>query len=440
MAGARGVRRQVRWGLRHGIPRAVMARRARAGDLGARILFDHTMRVDPFPHYEQLRARGKLVDAGVARCTVDHDLCSAVLRSPDFGSPVPVAASLPPPVRLAARVAGRPTLSAAEPPSMLVADPPDHTRYRRLITRAFSARAVAALRTRTEKIAEELLEAMAIRGPRVDLVGDYAALLPLTVIAEVLGAPRTMREQFLRWSADAIPLIDFGIRYRDFRRGELAVDALHAWMLQHFETLRRDPGDNILSALVAAHDESGGLTDDELSSMAMLLLEAGFETTVNLIGNGVALLTRHRDQLEVLRETPARWPGAVDEVLRFDSPVQRTARLAHRTVEIGGERVRAGEVVIPLLGGANRDPAVFTDPQHFNITRTEAGKHLAFSAGIHYCVGAALAKMEGEVALRALFDRFPDLALTVPPNRRPSPVLRGYDAMPATLSPVGVPV
>jgi cytochrome P450 len=172
--------------------------------------------------------------------------------------------------------------------------------------------------------------------------------------------------------------------------------------------------------------------------MAMLLLEAGFETTVNLIGNGVALLTRNPDQLDALRHAPRRWPDAVDEVLRFDSPVQRTARLAHRTVEIAGERVQAGEVVIALLGGANRDPAVFTDPQRFDVTRADAGRHLAFSAGIHYCVGAALAKMEGEVGLRALFDRFPDLALTVPPHRRPSPVLRGYDAMPAVLSPVGV--
>jgi cytochrome P450 len=233
-------------------------------------------------------------------------------------------------------------------------------------------------------------------------------------------------------------LIDFGIRYRDFRRGELAVDALHAWMLQHFETLRRDPGDDILSALVAAHDEPDGLSEDELSSMAMLLLEAGFETTVNLIGNGVALLTRHPDQLEVLRCAPARWSSAVDEVLRFDSPVQRTARLAHHPVEVDGEHVEAGELIIALLGGANRDPAVFTDPQRFDVTRADAGKHLAFSAGIHYCIGAALAKMEGEVGLRALFDRFPDLALTTAPRRRPSPVLRGYDSMPATLNPVGI--
>jgi cytochrome P450 len=240
----------------------------------------------------------------VARCSVDYGLCSAVLRSPDFGSAVPAAGRLPLPVRLAVRVAGRPSLSAAEAPSMLVADPPEHTRYRRLVTRAFSARAVAALRTRTEEIAEELLDAMAARGPQVDLVRGYAALLPLTVIAEVLGAPRVMREQFLRWGADGVPLVDFGIGYREFRRGELAVDALHAWMLQHFEALRRDPGENILSALVAARDESGALSDDELSSMAMLLLEAGFETTVNLIGNGVALLTRHPDQLEVLRCAP----------------------------------------------------------------------------------------------------------------------------------------
>jgi cytochrome P450 len=439
MAGARGVRRLVRWGLRHGVPRVVMARRARAGDLGARIMFDTGVRAEPFPYYEQLRARGRLVEAGVARCSVDYGLCSAVLRSPDFGSAVPVAGRLPLPVRLAVRVAGRPSLSAAEAPSMLVADPPEHTRYRRLVTRAFSARAVAALRTRTEEIAEELLDAMAARGPQVDLVRGYAALLPVTVIAEVLGAPRAMREQFLRWGADGVPLVDFGIGYREFRRGELAVDALHGWMLQHFEALRREPGENILSALVAARDESGGLSDDELSSMAMLLLEAGFETTVNLIGNGVALLTRHRDQLEVLRCAPGRWPGAVDEVLRFDSPVQRTARLAHRSVEIAGERVRAGELVIAQLGGANRDPAVFADPQRFDVTRADAGKHLGFSAGIHYCVGAALAKMEGEVGLHALFDRFPDLALTVPPRRRPSPVLRGYDTMPATLSPNRVP-
>ena len=432
------MRRLVRWGLRHGVPRAVMARRARAGDLGARIMFDTAVRAEPFPFYEQLRARGRLVDAGVTRCSVDHGLCSAVLRSPDFGSPVPAEGMLPLPVRLARRVAGRGSLSAAEPPSMLVADPPEHTRYRRLVTRAFSARAVAALRARTEEIAEELLDAMAARGPRVDLVRDFAVLLPLTVIAEVLGAPRSMREQFLEWSADTIPLIDFGIPYRDFRLGELAIDALHAWTLQHFEVLRRDPGDNILSTLLAARDGSDGLTDDELSSMAMLLLEAGFETTVNLIGNGVALLTRNPDQLDALRHAPRRWPDAVDEVLRFDSPVQRTARLAHRTVEIAGERVQAGEVVIALLGGANRDPAVFTDPQRFDVTRADAGRHLAFSAGIHYCVGAALAKMEGEVGLRALFDRFPDLALTVPPHRRPSPVLRGYDAMPAVLSPVGV--
>ena len=153
MAGAPGVRRLVRWGLRHGVPRVVLSRRSRTGDLGARVLFDRAVRADPFGHYEQLRARGRLVDAGVARCTVDHELCSAVLRSADFGSAVPAPGSLPFPVRLVARVAGRPSLSAAEPPSMLVVDPPEHTRYRRLVTRAFSARAVAGLRTRTEEVA-----------------------------------------------------------------------------------------------------------------------------------------------------------------------------------------------------------------------------------------------------------------------------------------------
>ena len=171
-----------------------------------------------------------------------------------------------------------------------------------------------------------------------------------------------------------------------------------------------------------------------ITSIAMLLLAAGFETTVNLIGNGTALLTEHPEQLALLREDPSRWPNAVDEVLRHDSPVQRTGRIAHRDTEIAGERVRGGRIVVVMLGGANRDPAVFDDPGRFDVTRPNAGEHIAFSSGIHYCLGAALARMEGEVGLRALFERFPELALDGPPHRRPTRVLRGYDAMPARLT------
>ena len=205
-------------------------------------------------------------------------------------------------------------------------------------------------------------------------------------------------------------------------------------MLGHFEHIRRSPGQDILSALVATRDNGDGLTEDELSSIAMLLLAAGFETTVNLIGNGVALLDAHPEQRALLAAEPDRWPGAVDEVLRHDSPVQRTGRVAHRDTEVAGERVRAGQFVVLLIGGANHDPAVFPDPQRFDVTRPNAGDHIAFSSGIHYCLGAGLARMEGEVGLRALYDRFPDLAPAGPPHRRPTRVLRGFDAMPVTLT------
>jgi cytochrome P450 len=166
----------------------------------------------------------------------------------------------------------------------------------------------------------------------------------------------------------------------------------------------------------------------------MLLLAAGFETTVNLIGNGVGLLTAHPEQLALLRAEPQRWPRAVDEVLRVDSPVQRTGRVAQRDTKVAGEQFRPNQVVILMLGGANRDPAVFPDPDRFDVTRPNAGDHLAFSSGAHFCLGAALARMEGEVGLRALFDRFPDLALAGPPRRRPTRVLRGYASMPVRLS------
>lgn len=436
MAGTRGVRRMLRWGVRHGLVRALAARRSRRGEFGARIMFDPALAADPFEHYERVRAHGRVLETGLALVTTDHALVTAVLRSPDFRTAGATPPALPGALRFAIRAGGRSALGPVDPPSMLATDPPDQTRYRRLVSRAFSARNIAALRTRTEEVAEELLGAMAARGPRADLVEDYAALLPATVIAEMLGAPVEMREQFLAWGASGALSLDIGLPYREFRRAERDLDEFHRWMLGHFAAIRARGADSrsedILTSLVGAHDE-GRLTEDELSSTAMLLLAAGFETTVNLIGNGVEQLVRRPDQLAMLQARPELWPTAVDEVLRYDSPVQRTARVATRDTEVDGVRVPEGRLVVLLLGGANRDPGVFADPQRFDVTRANAGEHIAFSNGVHYCLGAALARMEGEVALRALFDRFPELALDGEPHRRPLRVLRGYDAMPVAL-------
>jgi cytochrome P450 len=412
----------------------------RAGDLGSRLMIDPAIREDPFPYYDELRAQGRLVRTGLALISAHHDVCLAVLRSPDFGQVR--MDRVPGILRLGMKLGGRSVLGPIEPPSMLTADPPEHTRYRKLVTRAFCARTIAAMRPRVEQIAEELLDEIAqsilrtrdTDGPTVDLVARYASLLPATVIAEMLGAPVAMRRQFLDWGAGASLSLDVGLSYRDFRRSELDITALHRWMLGHFAEIRRAPRDDVLSALVTAHDQGEQLTLDELSSIAMLLLAAGFETTVNLLGNGAVLLMRHPHQLDVLRAQPQRWAGAVEEILRYDSPVQRTGRLALRDTEVAGRQVTAGSFIVLLLGGANRDPAVFTDPHRFDVRRPEADQNLAFSSGIHYCIGAALARLEGEVGLQALFRRFPDLALTGPPHRRPTRVLRGYDAIPVHLS------
>ncbi|NMI00841.1 cytochrome P450 [Pseudonocardia acidicola] len=442
MAGSRGVRRRIRWALRHGIIRRVVGKRAREGDLGARLMVDPQVLAEPFPYYDTLRTQGKLVNSGIALASAHHDVTTAVLRSQDFGVGMRMPENLPGVIGLALKAGGRWTLGPVQPPSMLAVDPPDHTRYRKLVTRAFSARAVAALRSRTEEIAAELLDAMVARariGNRADLIEDYASLLPATVIAEMLGAPVEMSRQFLEWGAGGALSLDAGLSYRDFRRSELDLDALHSWMLGHFETTRRKPGDDILSVLVTAHDEGDRLTEDELSSIAMLLLAAGFETTVNLIGSGAALLMEHPDQLAVLQADPQLWPNAVEETLRFESPVQRTGRIARRDTEVCGIPVKAGTVVVLLIGGANRDPAVFPDPHRFDVTRPEAKDNIAFSTGIHYCLGAGLARMEGEVALRALFERFPDLAPAGPGHRRPTRVLRGYETLPVALDRAAVP-
>jgi cytochrome P450 len=429
-----GGRQTIRWLLRHGLLRYSVRRTARTDDLLPALMFDPVVIANPYPHYDRLRARGRLVEHGMVLNTAHHDLVLAALRSPHLGIVEGAAARAPVALRVLQRVGGTGPLSAVEPPSMLAVDGADHSRYRRLVTRSFSARAVAGLRGRVQRIADELLDGMAAAadGGPVDLVAHYASLLPATVIAEMLGAPLRMRRQFLAWGAGGARLIDPGLTLRHFAAAENDLAAMQRWMVDHLELLRREPGDNILSALVHERAE-GGLTQDELVSIALLLLAAGFETTVNLIGNAVALLTAHPEQLALLRAEPHRWPHAVDEVLRFDPPVQRTGRVTLRDTVLAGEPVPGGRFVLLQLAGANRDPAVFAQPHRFDITRPDAADHLAFSSGPHYCLGAGLARLEGEVGLRALFERFPGLTLAGRPQRRPTRVLRGFAAMPVRL-------
>ncbi|HEY2204808.1 MAG TPA: cytochrome P450 [Pseudonocardia sp.] len=427
------VRLAARWAATHGLLGLGLNRAAKRGNLDARLMVDPAILADPYPAYERLRAEYPLVKGAISLATVHHDVSTGVLRSDDFGVARPDLI-LPPAARRVLRMVGtRSSAGPIDPPSMLATDPPDHTRYRKLVSRVFTARAVAALRERTVLVADQLLDQLAAadHGGPVDLVDRYASLLPVTVISEILGVPVAMREQFLQWGDGAAASLDLGLTWSRFRRSEADLDALHGWFAGHFARLRAEPGEDILSRLVALVDEEGGrLSQAELSATAMLLLGAGFETTVNLIGNGAAQLFAHPEQRAELIADPTLWPNAVDEILRFDSPVQRTARRARRDIEVAGMSVHEGNVVVMLLGGANRDPRVFERPDRFDIHRANARDHVSFSSGIHYCLGAALARMEGEVALRRLFERFPHLTPAGQAHRRPTRVLRGYDAMP----------
>jgi cytochrome P450 len=284
------------------------------------------------------------------------------------------------------------------------------------------------------EIAEELLDGMAAGGPHGDLIGDYAEVLPVRVIAEILGVPIAMMPTFLAWGHALAVSLDFGRDYTTMRRAEWAMLEMNAWFRRHFADLRRQPGDNLLSRMITAADaDEDPLTEIELVSIAGLVLAAGFETTVNLIGNGSALLFGHPEQLEDLRGRPEGWRNAVEEILRYDPPAQNTVRHAIADTTIAGVEVPRGKFIALVLAGANRDPAVFDDPDRFDITRPNAKEHISFGGGVHYCLGAALSRMEGATGLRMLFERFPGLASTATPTRRPARLLRGYASMPVRL-------
>lgn len=422
--------------------RAVLRRAARAGDLQAQLILDPATRSDPFPTHDRIRSQGRLVRGKLSYVSASHAACKQVLRSDDFrtGSP---ATRLPPVVERMAAWSRRPrALGPVEAPSLLAVEPPEHTRYRRLVSTVFTARAVESLRERVQDTAEHLLDGLdhAARAGPVDLVAAYCSQLPLTVIAEILGVPAQDRARVLEFGHGAAPSLDVGLTWREFRQVDAALHAFDTWLGDHLERLRRNPGSDLLSQLVTVEEEGQRLNEGELRATAGLLLAAGFETTVNLLGSGTELLLRHPAQLAVLREHPALWSNAVEEVLRFESPVQVTARVAQRDTAVLGVPVRAGRMVATMLSGANRDPTVFTDPHRFDVRRANAREHLSFSAGRHFCLGAALARIEGEVGLRSLFERFPDLALAPGAQRRATRVLRGWRQLPVLLGehePVG---
>jgi cytochrome P450 PksS len=312
---------------------------------------------------------------------------------------------------------------------MLTVDPPDHTRMRGLVHKAFTPRIIESLGPRIQQIADDLLDKMGTTG-EADLIMSYAFPLPITVIAELLGIPAEDQARFRNWSQTIIlnslrgeNLDDVGVAVLEF------IMYFHAL----FEERRANPGEDLITGLLAAEEAGDKLDQQELISMIFLLLAAGHETTVNLIGNGTLALMQNPDQMTALRENPALIRTAVEEMLRYGSPVsESTPRWAIRDLDLHGQKVRQGDMVTASLIAANRDPAEFANPDVFDIKRTP-NRHLAFGNGIHYCLGAPLARLEGTIATNTLLRRLPDLHLAVPVEAlewTPSLLLHGLKALP----------
>ena len=429
------MKERLHWLAMHGFVRVVAAFGARRGDPQARLIADPAVAADPVPFYEELRGMGRVVKGRVNYLTTDHAIAHELLRSDDFRVLI-MGSNLPGPVRWLETRARDDLLHPLRAPSLLAVEPPDHTRYRKTVSSVFTFRAVAALRDRVEQTAADLLDRLAERSGVVDIVGQYCSQLPVAIISDILGVPERDRRRVLEFGELAAPSLDIGLPWRQYRDVQKGIAGFNFWLAGHLRELRRSPGDDLMSQLIQM-SESGSaetyLSEAELQAVAGLVLAAGFETTVNLLGNGIRMLLDNPEHLETLRQRPDLWPNAVEEILRLDSPVQLTARIARNDVEVAGVPIERGELVVVYLGAANRDPAVFADPHRFDIERANAGKHLAFSSGRHFCLGAALARAEGEVGLRTFFERFPDVRAAGSGSRRDTRVLRGWSSLPVTL-------
>jgi cytochrome P450 len=379
---------------------------------------------DPYPTYHRLRAEDPVHHSplGFWVLTRYADVI-AMLRDPRLVKE-PIAAF----------VAAR--FGMAVPPgiglSMLDRDPPDHTRLRGLVSKAFTPKALESLRPHIRQIVDGLLANVEGKG-EMDLIEEFAYPLPVRVICEMLGVPVADHERFKGWGLDIARGLDAIMLPPDSEVARRSITGRHA-LAGYFRELIADrraaPRDDMLSALIAAEEAGDKLNEDELLATCLLLLVAGHETTVNLIGNGTLALLRHPAELRRLRENPGLIGSAVEELLRYDGPVQRTARIPSEDVTVGEVTIPKGEMVMPFLGAADRDPTQFPDPDRLDITRAD-NRHIAFGMGIHFCLGAPLARMEGQIAINAMLHRLPKLALaTDRPEYRESLTLRGLKALP----------
>ena len=395
-------------------------------------LWSDALRADPHAAYRVLRTEAPVYE-GIGPETgrsfwflTRYDDVASVLRDPRFGRDVD---KLPDHLREQHRFEGEELMSMVDR-HMLNADPPDHTRLRRLVSRAFTARRISDLETRIREMSADLADLADRMEHDADLIHDYALPIPVTVIADLLGVAIGDLDEFRA-------MIDGFVRPESPEAAMAAGMQMIQYVNAAIDARSADPGDDLLSALIHLEEEGDRLDRAELMSMVNLLVIAGHETTVNLIGNGMLELLRHPDQLELLRSRPDLIDSAVEEMIRFHGPVETPfPRFAYEDVTMRGVTIPRGDLVIPVLAAANRDPAAFDDPDAFRITR-EDNKHVGFGLGIHYCLGAPLARLEGRIAIATLLERFASIELAVDEadlRWNPGFFLRGLRALPVRVS------
>lgn len=392
---------------------------------------DPAFLADPYPVYRHLRAEAPVWKAPAGRWFLTrYDDSALMMRDRRFGKDYADPDALM--RRFGATALQEPAVVELSH-MMLMRDPPDHTRLRGLVSQAFTARRVEALRARVRDMADRMLDAVMPNGG-MDAIRDLAFPLPVMVICELLGVPEEHRDRFVSGSAKGAVLLNPTPPNRaELDAANAASEESGRYFEMLFERRRREPRDDLISQLVRAEDAGDRLTTAELRANVHLLFAAGHETTVNLIGNGLLSLLSHRDQWNILRDDPALVPNAIEEILRFESPVQAVARTLAEPVALQGVTLEKGEIVVSLLGAANRDPEVFADAERLDVTRQDP-RPLSFGGGIHFCLGAQLARIEAAEVLGSVLRRLPGLRLAEPGRRRwrPSFILRGLTELPVT--------
>ncbi|WP_371547688.1 cytochrome P450 [Streptomyces sp. NBC_00554] len=390
--------------------------------------WDPAFLADPYPAYEELRARGRVhyFEPTKQWLVPHHADVSALLRDrrlgrtyqhrfthEDFGRTAPLPEHEP--------------FHVLNDHGMLDLEPPDHTRIRRLVSKAFTPRTVERLKPYVDQLAGELVGRLVAAGGG-DLLTDVAEPLPVSVIAEMLGIPESDRAPLRPWSADICGMYEMNPSQETAAKAVRASEEFTAYLLGLIEERRKEPGEDLISGLIAAYDEGERLTEQEMISTCVLLLNAGHEATVNATVNGWWALFRNPGQLAALRADHSLVPTAVEELMRYDTPLQLFERWVLDDIEIDGTTIPHGAEIAMLFGSANHDPAVFTAPEELDLSRPD-NPHISFSAGIHYCIGAPLARLELTASLRALLSQAPTLTLTAEPVRKPAFVIRGLEGL-----------